>query len=249
MKLAFLSVFLALPLAAQTLPNGLIYQAAASGGISYIAPTTGAQVLDQKAGLNWASLVNGAAGTGTITAVMLGITKVVAMSTPWTMGLAIAHTAWDSWGSGVLNLAAPNPNTIIQSLIQPNQSTTLNGSCVEGSMLAVTPKGAKPVGPLNVDGVAVTFSPQAVAVMKNAAGAKVGFGIYDVLVCPWSVTPSAPVQLRPQGAELNEPLPGLTTDVSRLEDLGDSQRTLALRIMLAHESALQAEETTMEASQ
>ena len=259
MKLALLSVFLALPVArAQTIPNGAIYEAAVGAGISYISPATGAQVLDQKAGLNWKSLVNGAASTGTITAVIAGLTKVIAMSTPWTVGLSMAHLAWDSWGSGVLAIAAPNPGTIVQSLIQPNQATTLNGSCVEGSMFAQIVKGAKPIGPLNVDGVAVTFSPQGVAVLVNASGSKIkDFGVYDVLACPWTVPPPAPVQMRPQvpgessadpGANI-QTLPTTSSGLFVDTPIDPAMYGWQLKIMYAHAKAEAARQEAIEEGQ
>jgi hypothetical protein len=192
-------LFLALPLAAQTIPNGAIYQAAAANGIVYISPSTGAQVLDQKAGTNWKSLLNGAAANGTIGGVVLGITKVVSMSSPWTTALLLAHMAWDQYGSSVLASAAPNPKPIVSMLLQPAQTTTLNGACVEASMFAGQSKVAKPIGAVNVAGVAVTFSPQGTAVLVDAAGSKIkGFGIWDVLICPYAVTPPAPVPSLPQ---------------------------------------------------
>jgi hypothetical protein len=226
-------------------PNGLIYQSAAANGISYISPVAGTQVLDQRAAINWKSLVNSAAGTGTITAVIMGVTKVIAMSSPWTVGLGLAHSAWDSFGSGVLQEAQPNPKAIIASLLQPSQSTMINGTCSESSMFATTSKSMKPIGPLNVGGAGVTFSPQGLAVLVNAAGSKIkGFAIYDVLVCPWVAPASSREQLSFPTVELDQS-PVKVMDISYapdqpLTDPTPEQLEMMLRIYLAHQKALEA---------
>jgi len=183
MKTAVLFL-LSLPLLAQTVPNGAIYQSAAAQGIAYVSPSSGAQILATKAALNWKTLLNTAAGDGSIGAVVLGLTKAISMSSGWTVGLALFHGFWDTFGSGVLATSVPNPQPLIQSLLQPNQATALAGTCAEGSMLAPV-KGAKTVGPVTITGASVTFSPQSPVVLVYADGSKIrGFGVWDVLICP-----------------------------------------------------------------
>ena len=200
LKLSALLIF-ALHLAAQSIPNGTIYQAATANGIAYISPASGAQILAQKAGANWKSILNTGIQGGSIAGVIAGATGLISMSHVWIAGIAIAHDAWDQWGAGVLQNAAPNPTLIISSLLQPAQTTTLSGQCVEASIFAQLSKKAIPVGPINVGSTAVTFSPEGPTVILNAAGSRIkDFGVWDVLICPWIIAvPPVPVQLREPG--------------------------------------------------
>lgn len=260
MKRALLAL-LALPLAAQTVPAGLVYQQASQLGVEYLIPPVGISILNQKANSNWKSLVNGAAGSGTLYAVVAGVTKVIAISQPWIEGIALFHGAWDSWGSGVLQSAAPDPSPITSLVLPMNGSLTVTpGTCAEGAIFAsgittnvagvrkhLTVKNLRsassstPTAPpmtTFINGTTVTLTPQGAIVLKNAAGAAINqFMVIDVLACP-SVTP---VMGEAPGGNISGLAVNLTSiDTSRVK-----------KIMEAHEAGERAalEQVSFESSE
>lgn len=195
MKL-LIGLILTLTLSAQTLSisGGAVYQTALSNGIQYISPSSGQAILNQKAGLNWKNIILEAAGIGSIAAVTSGLSGLVAISKPVLAGLAVGHVVYDQFGQPLLQTAAPNPGAISPVLqVNSTLSPTLT-SCIENSIFASAVEGQAvkkmKKGMLlrnynnSVGGLSVTFAPQGVQVLKNAAGSTIKqFIVVDVLVC------------------------------------------------------------------
>lgn len=186
MKLALLSAFIALPILAQTIPNGAVYQAAAANGINYVSPAAGAAVLAEKAGTNWKTIISNGILDGTMGAAFGSVSGVFHIGKSVTEAVLVAHQLWDSYGQAVVKTAAPNPNGIISSLLPIGGTTTISPTaCVDSYILtSKVLKGNAPVSAV-VAGVSVTFSPQGVAVLVNTAGSKIrGLTVVDALLCP-----------------------------------------------------------------
>ena len=221
------SAFCALPLMGQTIPSGLIYQAALQSGITYTLPTEGAQILDQKAGTNWKSLLLTILTDGSLDAAVGGITGVVKMPVSLITALAIGHGFIDKEGPAFLTLIAPNPAAVLASVLPINGSMTVTPTtCADGVIFASSVPGVSSAGvriklkasavrkasavegtTVIVDGAVVSFSPQAVGVLVNAAGSPINqFIIVDVLACPPQIAPSSPPQLQvvPGGLGVSE---------------------------------------------
>ena len=208
----------ALPLMGQNIPSGHIYQAALANGIVYTMPTEGAQILDQKAGLNWKSILLTILTDGSLDAAVGGITGIVKMPVSLITALAVGHGFIDKEGPAFLTIAAPNPAAVLASVLPINGSMTVTPTtCADGVIFASSVPGTTTAGvstrlkaaavrkakanavegtTVMVDGVVVSFSPQAVGVLVNAAGSQIDqFIIVDVLACPPQIAPTSQQQL------------------------------------------------------
>jgi hypothetical protein len=206
--LCLLLIFLGRLLAqTTTIPAGLIYQAAATqAGIDYISPQAGQAIINQKAALNWKSILNSALSEGSIAVLAGGLSGVVSMSKPVELSLALAHAYYDRVGAPILAQALANPNDI-PPVLEMNASVTASpGACMENSIYAIwtggslkqsrqllkTGKRATSVT-TNVDGLIVTFTPQGLQVLKNISGQAISqFQVVDVLVCAPRQFPAIP---------------------------------------------------------
>jgi hypothetical protein len=233
-----LAVFLSLRLAAQTISAGSVYQAASSRGIAYVIPPAGIQILQQRAGLNYKSLLNDFGKKGSIGAIILGVTKSVAMGTPWLVGLSVFSAFWQSEGEPLLQMAAPNPEALMSNVLMMNQSLTATPqACGEGIIFASSialpgapaaltasnlKKRLKAGGAVSISveigGLTVSYTPQGSAVLVNSAGSQIkNFIVLDVLGCG-----NAPAVLKTGAEPEIDPL--------------------SLKIVQAHLAALEASE-------
>lgn len=187
--------FIALPLVAQTpvIPAGLVYQAAAANNIQYISPTAGQAIINQRATLNWRSILGSALADGSIGVLTGGLAGVIHMGLTAEVALAAGHAYYDRVGAPLLAAAAPNPNNIAPVLLITGTLAPSAGACVENSLFAVYAKNIKPFS-VNVAGAVVSFTPQGVQVLRNISGQVIkSFQVIDVVAC-LPLVAEAPVQ-------------------------------------------------------
>ena len=249
---ALLTLALVLPLAAQTItiPNGHLLQAGAQQGISYIVPPVGVGILNQKAGLNFKTIISKGVSEASIGMVGAALSGIIHIPLGAQIGLTIGHGWLDEQGFGLLNLAAPNPSPIASMILQTNQSSTVTPtSCAEGTILAssvtatntagirakLTPKvvrkSSSTVGsvvPVMVDGAQVTFTVQGAAALAYSVGSQAkDVIIVDMMACwPPGGAVTGQGERRPDGTLV--PYQAVF-DTSRLD-----------KVMRAHEAAYQA---------
>jgi len=208
MKLALI-VGLAPVLAAQSVPAGLLYQAASENGIQYISPSAGQAIIDTRSGLNWHNIAGEILSDGSIGVLIGGLSGAVAMSTAIEVGLATGHTFYDHTVAPIIAKGAPNPGSVPPVLPLNGTVAPSTNACTENSMYAVWAGGswkaakklrkqgvqAARVGPINVGGLLVTFVPQGVDVLKNISGQRIkAFQVIDVVACLPPSPPAAPIR-------------------------------------------------------
>jgi hypothetical protein len=180
------------PVFAQSLPAGLIYQAAAEGGIDYVNPSTGQAIIAERASVNWKTIAGSALADGSIGVLAAGLSNVIHISRTVEIGLAAFHAYYDHSIAPIIAGAAPNPNGIPPVLQATGTITPSATACAEASIYAVS---APSVLMTTVNGLSVTFASQGTQVLKRIDGSAVKqFKVVDVLVCqPGTITlPSLP---------------------------------------------------------
>lgn len=174
---------------AQSIAGGLIYQAAAEGGVDYVNPTSGQAIINQKAALNWKNILGSALSDGSIGVLTAGLANVFPLSKAVEVALAAGHTYYDHSIAPILAGAAPNPNDIPPVLQMAASMSPGPTACAENSIYAT--RAPKTYGPVMINGLSVTYAAQGVQVVKHIDGSKLKqFQVVDVLVClPGNVVP------------------------------------------------------------
>ena len=179
-----ISVLLTIPLSAQTISNGTIYQSWIASGQSYITPLEGNQILNKKAGANWKTLTTTAVSSGTVGTIVAGLEGIISISPAGLAAMVLGNQAWNQFAGPLLDKEAPNPSEITSNVLMLNQSLTVApGICGSGYIYAIYNRKLHAVGPITVDGLSVTYSPQGVAALRNAAGYIKSLAVVHVLVC------------------------------------------------------------------
>lgn len=177
-------ILLALPLSAQTISVGAIYQAAVASGVDYVSPSIGNQILNKKAEANWKTLTTTAVSSGTVATIVAGLEGIISISPAGLAALVLGNQAWNQFAGPLLAKEAPNPSEITSNVLMLNQSLTVApGICGSGYIYAIYNKKLHAVGPITVEGLSVTYSPQGVAALRNAAGYIKSLAVVHVLVC------------------------------------------------------------------
>src|SRR5271170_7258120 len=182
-----IALVLCVPLMAQTTPGvaaGLVYQAALESGISYIEPSAGQAIINQRVALNWNTIAGQVFSDGSIGVLMAGLAGVIHLSVPVEIGLASFHAFYDHTVAPLIAEGVPTPSSIAPVLPMNGTMTPTATACAEASMYALWAKGAHVVGPVMVGGLIVTYAPQGVAVLRNISGARIkSVQVVDVVAC------------------------------------------------------------------
>lgn len=209
------------PVMTMSVPAGAIYQAAVMNGIDYINPTTGQDILNKKASLNWKTIAGQVLAEGSIGVVTGGLSGVLHIPTGALIGLTVGHSYYDRSIAPIIAGAAPSPANIAPVLQMTGAMAPSVNACVENSMyassvnnipakLAISKKKkltaptvvANPVFAM-VSGLNVSFSPQGLAVLKDLSGAAIDqFMVIDVLACVPQVTLN-PAMLHSESIHIN----------------------------------------------
>jgi hypothetical protein len=215
--LALLSAWMAAPAVAQTttaitIPGGLVYQTGAQFGLDSIMPSAATAIIQQKVGLNWKTIGVRVLTDGSIGVLSAGLGGIISISKPILTGLAVGHGFIDTEVTPILSAAAPSGLANLAPVLQVTGSLVVTpGTCAEATifvsqfptptvpvsaraMLSRATKAASALpSPITVSimGANVTFTPQTVTVLKNAAGTNIKqFIPVDVLACAQQIAPS-----------------------------------------------------------
>jgi hypothetical protein len=199
-----LAVGLSCPAPAQ-IPAGIIYQAAVESGMGYVNPITGQAIVNQKSALNLKSFLAHAATDGSIGVLTAGLGGLIHMGTALEAGLAGGHVFADKEITPLLAVAAPNPNDLPPVLQMTASMSPTAAACAENTIYA--PR-AKSLGPVMINGYAVTFSYQGEQVLRHVDGRRLKqFQAVDVVACvPGTIVfPGAPAAQKTTAAEIPPP--------------------------------------------
>jgi hypothetical protein len=184
-------------------PAGLVYQAAIAVGLQPISPVSGQAIINERAALNWKTVSGQVLGPVALGVLLGGISGVIPMGKLTQGILGGVHGYYDGAIAPLIARAAPNPNDIPAVIQVTGMVAPSTGACFEGSMYVSPSKVIRGGGPINVGGLAVTFSVQSPQVLKHAGGGIIKkFQVVDVIACipigPLPAPPApVPVQLRP----------------------------------------------------
>lgn len=209
------------PVMTMSVPAGAIYQAAVMNGIDYINPTTGQDILNKKASLNWKTIAGEVLAEGSIGVVTGGLSGVLHIPTGALIGLSVGHSYYDRSIAPIIAGAAPSPANIAPVLQMTGSMAPSINACVENSLYASSmgnisakmalSKKKKAVAPTNiaspvftmVGGLQVSFVGQGVAVLKDLSGSAIDqFMVVDVVACIPQVTLN-PMMLHSESIHIN----------------------------------------------
>ncbi len=195
------------PIMTLSVPAGAIYQAAVANGIDYINPTTGQDILNKRASLNWKTVAGQVASEGSIGVITGGLSGIFHITTGALIGLSVGHSYYDRSIAPIIAGAAPSPSAIAPVLQMGGSMAPSATACVENSlyassvsnisakmMLSKKRKATAPTPIANpvfamVGGLSISFSPQGVGVLRDLSGATIDqFMVIDVLACVPQVT-------------------------------------------------------------
>jgi hypothetical protein len=124
------------------LPAGRIYQLAIQHGISPIDPDVAESLIKRKVGFSIFNILPSVLSDGTGGIAVLGAAKVIAMSSPWLVGLTAA--------SATINLVekqiqshAPDPAPLFKLLLDPANAISFAEAGCSRAMMVVRYKGRK----------------------------------------------------------------------------------------------------------